>query len=127
MAASNMMDFIKSYNRAHGRGCPEFALLAEGFKAKDIALLRRMSYITPIKGKAGGYYTHENMPDLSAKGETSNSLKSQCLDLLQNILNDNAAPAWNDKINEILLHAAEETEKRSIAKRGKVTEIVEAG
>ncbi len=127
MAASNMIDFIKSFNRANGRGCPEYVLLAEGFKAKDIAFLRQKAYIAPIKGKTGGYYTHENMPVVGEKGEASNSLKAQCLDTLKAILEDKVCVAWHDKIETLLLAAMEETDKRKAAKQGTVTEVVDAG
>ncbi len=127
MSATNMIDFIKSYNRAHGRGCPEFALLAEGFKAKEINLLKTKSYIVPIKGKTGGYYTHENMPVQGEKSDGGSSLKAQCLETLTAILADKVCVAWHDKIETLLLLAMEETEKRKTAKQGTVTEIVDAG
>lgn len=97
-------------NNGNHKGCQSYILLAAGYTAKQIARAADSGLIVAVKGKNGGYYPADMVPE---KRESVSSLKERAFDLLEKLYNAGATDAYGDDMLALIDAYKQEKENRS--------------
>jgi hypothetical protein len=79
---STIVQFVRTYNREQGRGCPKGVLLHVGnFKAKEIESAVDAGLLEASRGKEGGFFPMGERPAPKSSGEST--LKARMVEALR--------------------------------------------